>query len=202
MKLSTDQVEHLADRVFRVLKASGHVELDYSTDEKIEDKVQDTILGVLEDDAKTEDRLSREAERLVQQQSHIAKSSGKSIDELVTEVKARLAKAKRVMLGDGPDRADDIAEKVFKSIWKIDGLDFYSDDQKVQNCIARAIYRFRVEDDRIVDSVERLVSRKTEEEPYSPGWCLAYDKFFHEVKLKQAAAISQAATDDKLSAEA
>ena len=112
MRLSTEQLERLSERVFKVLKASGHVGFDYTADEAVEDRVIDSIMDVLEEDSKTEDRLSREAERLVQQQSHIAKASGKSLDDLVDEVKSRLAKAKRVTLCDGPDRADTLAEKM------------------------------------------------------------------------------------------
>ena len=157
-------------------------------------------MNVLEDDSKTEDRLSREAERLVQQQSHIAKASGKSVEELVNEVKSRLAKSKRVTLGDGPDRADTLAEKVFKAVWKVEGIDFFSEDQKVQNCIARAIHRFRIDDDRVIDAVEKLVSRKVTDEPYTAHWCIAYDKYLNEVRAKIAAAAKNPET--KLAAEA
>jgi len=187
MRLSTEQLQRLSERVFKVLKASGHVGFDYSTDETVEDRVFESIMDVLEDDAKTEDRLSREAERLVQQQSHIAKASGKSLDDLVDEVKSRLAKAKRVTLGDGPDRADTLAEKVFKAIWNVEGIDFFSDDNKVQNCIARSIHRFRHDDERMIAPVERLADRKTNEERYTAPWCLAYDRYLSEVKQKLAA---------------
>jgi hypothetical protein len=169
------------------------VGFDYSIDETVEDRVFESIMDVLEDDAKTEDRLSREAERLVQQQSHIAKASGKSLDDLVDEVKSRLAKAKRVTLGDGPDRADTLAEKVFKAIWNVEGIDFFSDDTKVQNCIARAIHRFRHDDERMIDTVERLADRKTNEERYTAPWCLAYDRYLSEVKQKLAAVHSTTA---------
>jgi hypothetical protein len=193
MRLSTEQLQRLSERVFKVLKASGHVGFDYSIDETVEDRVFESIMDVLEDDAKTEDRLSREAERLVQQQSHIAKASGKSLDDLVDEVKSRLAKAKRVTLGDGPDRADTLAEKVFKAIWNVEGIDFFSDDTKVQNCIARAIHRFRHDDERMIDTVERLADRKTNEERYTAPWCLAYDRYLSEVKQKLAAVHSTTA---------
>ena len=190
MRLSTEQLERLSERVFKVLKSSGHVGFDYSADERVEERVLDGVMSVLEDDTKTEDRLSREAERLVQQQQHIAKASGKSLEDLVTEVKERLAKAKRVTLGDGPDRSDLLAEKVFRTIWKVDGIDFFAEDQKVINCIARAIHRFRHDDDRLIDAVEKIVSRRAVEgtEAYSPSWCIAYDKTFTEVKVKLAAA--------------
>ncbi len=187
MRLSTEQLERLSERVFKVLKASGHVGFDYTADETVEDRVLDAIMDVLEEDAKTEDRLSREAERLVQQQSHIAKASGKSLDDLVEEVKSRLAKAKRVTLGDGPDRADTLAEKVFKAVWNVEGIDFFSEDTKVQNCIARAIHRFRHDDERMIDAVERLADRKTNEERYTASWCLAFDRYLSEVKQKIAA---------------
>lgn len=200
MRLSTEQLERLSERVFRVLKASGHVGFDYSADERAEEKVLDTIMNVLEDDAKTEDRLSREAERLVQQQSHIAKASGRSLEDLVDEVKSRLAKSKRVTLGDGPDRADMLAEKVFKAVWKVEGIDFFSEDNKCTNCIARAINRFRMEDDRIVDAVEKVLSRKTTEEPYTAPWCLAYDKYFSELKQKMATGTPGKPPADKPSA--
>jgi hypothetical protein len=186
MKLSSEQLERLAERVFKVLKCSGHIELDYDTEERIEEKVIEQITNVLEDDSRTEDRLSREAERLVQQQSQIAKSSGKSYESLVDEVKIRLAKSKRVILGDDPERADSLAEKVVKAIWKIDSLDFFSDDMKVQNCIARAIHRFRLEDDRIIEAVEKIVNKKSGEEPYSHAWCIAYDKCYNEVRQRIA----------------
>jgi len=194
MRLSTEQLERLSERIFKVLKASGHVGFDYTADEAVEDRVIDSIMDVLEEDSKTEDRLSREAERLVQQQSHIAKASGKSLDDLVDEVKSRLAKAKRVTLGDGPDRADTLAEKVFKAIWTVDGIDFFSEDLKVQNCIARAIYRFRHDDERMIDAVERLADRKTTEERYSAPWCVAYDRYLSEVKQKIAAVQSETKT--------
>lgn len=186
MKLSNDQIERLAERVFKVLKASQYIGFDYESEERIEDRVLETIANVLEDDARMEDRLSREAEKLVQQQQHIAKSSGKSFEELVEEVKTRLAKSKKILLGDGPDKADSLGEKVFKALWKLDGVDFFADDQKVENCIARAINRFRVEDDRVVESIEKLLSRKSEDEPYSPKWCVAYDRYFHEIKQRLA----------------
>lgn len=195
MKLSTDQLERLAERVYKVLCSSGHVAFDLKSDEKIHERVLDTIASVLEDDARQEDRLSREAERLVQSQSHIAKASGKPVDELVEEVKLRLAKSKRVLLGDGPERADEIAEKVFKALWRIEGIDFFSEDYKVRNCIARAIYRFRVEDDRIVESVERLLTRKVKDEPYSPTWCQAYDKYFNEIKSRNDTGAAAQATN-------
>jgi hypothetical protein len=183
MKLSSEQIERLSERVFKVLKASGHIELDM-TDERVEEKVMEQIANMLEDDSRMEDRLSREAERLVQQQNQIAKSSGKSFEHLVNEVKARLAKSKRVVLGDTPERADSLAEKMTKSLWKMDGVDFFSEDFKVQNCIARAIYRFRLEDDRIIDAVEKITNKKCEEEPYSHSWCLAFDKYLNEVRLR------------------
>ncbi len=201
MRLSTEQLERLSDRVFRVLKASGHIGLDYIVDERVEERMLDTIMNILEDDSKTEDRLSREADRLVQQQIHIAKASGKTHEELVDEVKSRLAKSKRVTLGDGPDRADELAEKVFKAICRVDAFDFFSEEHKVQNCIARAINRFRIEDDRIVDAVEKLVSRKVTDEPYTGPWCLAYDKYFSEVKLKIAAGAGKSAPPEKAQAE-
>lgn len=186
MKLSSEQLERLAERVFKVLKCSGHIDLDYDTEERIEEKVIDQITSVLEDDSRTEDRLSREAERLVSSQSQIAKSSGKSYESLVEEVKLRLAKSKRVILGDSPERSDLLAEKVLKAIWKIDGVDFYSEDMKVQNCIARAIHRFRVEDDRIVEAVEKIVNKKSGEESYSHAWCIAFDKYYNEVRQRIA----------------
>jgi hypothetical protein len=189
MRLSTEQLERLSERVFKVLKGSGHVGFDHSADERVDERVVDAMMSVLEDDSKTEDRLSREAERLVQQQQHIAKNSGKSLEDLVQEVKERLAKAKRVTLGDGPDRSDMLAEKVFRAIWKIDGIDFFSEDQKVINCIARAIHRFRQDDDRLLDAVEKIVSRRANDmEAYSNAWCLAYDKTLNEVRAKLAAA--------------
>ncbi len=183
MKLSSEQLERLAERVFLVIKGSGHIELDYS-DEKIEEKVLELITQMLEDDSRMEDRLAREAERLVQQQNQIAKSSGKSYESLVDEVKARLAKSKRIVLGDSPERSDALAEKIMKSLWKMDGIDFFSEDFKVQNCIARAIHRFRVEDDRIIDAVEKVTNKKTSEEPYSSAWCLAFDRFHQEVRQR------------------
>ncbi|BBH52083.1 MULTISPECIES: DUF507 family protein [Fluviispira] len=186
MKLSSEQLERLAERVFKVLKSSGHIELDYDTEERIEEKVIEQISNVLEDDSRTEDRLSREAERLVSAQSQIAKSSGKSFESLVEEVKVRLARSKRVILGDEPERADSLAEKVLKAIWKIDGIDFFSEDMKVQNCIARAIHRFRVEDDRIIEAVEKIVNKKSGEESYNHAWCIAFDKCYNEVRQRIA----------------
>ncbi|KAB8029112.1 DUF507 family protein [Fluviispira multicolorata] len=186
MKLSSEQLERLAERVFKVLKGSGHIELDYDTEERIEEKVIEQISNVLEDDSRTEDRLSREAERLVSAQSQIAKSSGKSFESLVEEVKVRLARSKRVILGDEPERADSLAEKVLKAIWKIDGIDFFSEDMKVQNCIARAIHRFRVEDDRIIEAVEKIVNKKSGEESYSHAWCIAFDRCYNEVRQRIA----------------
>lgn len=184
MKLSSEQLERLAERIFKVLKQSEHVGFDFAVDERVEDRVIDAIVSTLEDDSKMEDRLSREAERLVHQQSHIAKASGRSLDDLVEEVKNRLARSKRVVLGDGPDRADTVGEKVFKNIWKIEGIDFFSEDQKVQNCIARSIYRFRLEDDRFIEALEKLTSKKTEAEPYSAAWCAVYDKNLNELRTK------------------
>jgi hypothetical protein len=193
MRLSTEQLERLTERIFKVLKSSEHVGFDYSSDDRVEERVMDAIMSVLEDDTKTEDRLSREAERLVQQQQHIAKNSGKSLEDLVQEVKERLAKAKRVTLGDGPERSDLLAEKVFRAVWKIDGIDFFSEDQKVINCIARAVHRFRHDDDRLIDAVEKIATRRAvEAEAYSPAWCLAYDKAFTEVRNKLAAAAAAA----------
>lgn len=184
MKLSSEQLERLAERIFKVLKQSEHVGFDFTVDERVEDRVIDAIASTLEDDTKMEDRLSREAERLVNQQSHIAKASGRSLDDLVEEVKNRLARSKRVVLGDGPDRADTVGEKVFKNIWKIEGIDFFSEDQKVQNCIARSIYRFRLEDDRFIEALEKLASKKTDAEPYSAAWCAVYDKHLNELRNK------------------
>jgi hypothetical protein len=182
MKLSSHQLERLADRVFRVLKLSGYLELDPSVDERVEERALDCILGVLEDDARTEDRLSREAERLVEQQKQIVSQSERPREELIQEVKARLARSKRVLLDDGPDRADAIAEKVLRALWRVDGVDFFAEDVKVRNCIGKAIYRFRLEDDRIVDAVERLVSRKTQDEAYSPKWCQVFDRYIGEAR--------------------
>lgn len=199
MRLSTEQLERLSERVFKVLKASGHVGFDYTADENVETRVFDAIMDVLEEDAKTEDRLSREAERLVQQQSHIAKASGKSLDDLVDEVKSRLAKAKRVTLGDGPDRADTLAEKVFKAIWSVEGIDFFSEDAKVRNCIARSIHRFRHDDERIIEEVEKWADRKTSEERYTASWCLAFDRYLTQVKQKIAAVQTSAATTKSMS---
>lgn len=192
MKLSTDQIERLSERVFKVLKSSGHVAFDYQTDERVEERVVETIANVLEEDSKMEDRLSREAERLVQQQADIAKASGKSFEDLVTEVKTRLAKSKKILLGDGPDKADSLGEKVYKAIWKVDGIDFFSEDQKIENCLARAIHRFRVEDDRVVESIEKIVNRKSEDEPYSPKWCVLFDRYSSEVRARIAAGASGA----------
>ena len=191
MKLSTEQLARLSERVFKVLKASGHISLDASADEKIEERTTETILNVLEDDARTEDKLLREAERLVEGQSHIAKSSGKTMEDLVEEVKIRLAKSKNIVLGDGPERADTLAEKVLKALWKLDGLDFFVEDMKIQNCIARALYRFRMEDDRVVDTVEKIVNKKSGEPVYSPAWCQAFDRCCSEVKKKLAERMSE-----------
>jgi hypothetical protein len=191
MKLSTEQIERLSERIFKVLKLSGHVSLDSGAEENIEDRGVDVIHGVLEEDSRLEERLSRDAERLVQQQRHIAKASGKTIEELVSEVKKRLAKSKHIVLDDGPEKADMLAEKIFKNLWNLEGMDFYSEDYKVQNCIARAVYRFRIEDDRIVEVVEKIVSRKTEDEPYSKKWCQLYDKYLHEAQEKLAAQMEQ-----------
>lgn len=193
MKLSSEQLERLSERVFNVIKNSGHIELDASLDERVEDKVVDLINNILEDDSRTEDRLSREAERLVQQQNQIAKSSGKSFENLVEEVKTRLAKSKRVILGDVPERADALAEKMAKAMWKVDGVDFFSEDYKVQNCIARAVHRFRIEDDRIIEAVEKIVNKKSGEAPYTHAWCLAFDKCYLEVRQRIA---SQKSADD------
>jgi len=189
MRLSTEQLERLSERVFKVLKASEYAGFDYTTDERVEERVLDAIMSVLEDDTKTEDRLAREAERLVQQQQHIAKASGKSVEDLVQEVKERLAKAKRVTLGDGPDRSDLLAEKVFRNVWKVEGIDFFAEDQRVTNCIARAIHRFRHDDDRLIDAVEKITTRRAGEvEPYTPAWCSLYDKALSEARVKIAAA--------------
>ena len=57
MRLSTEQLERLTERVFKVLKSSGHVGFDYQADERVEERVLDAIMSVLEDDTKTEDRL-------------------------------------------------------------------------------------------------------------------------------------------------
>ncbi len=187
MKLSSEQLERLAERVFKVLKVSGYVELDYQTEDRIEEKVIEQMINVLEDDSRTEDRLSREAERLVQQQSQIAKSSGKSYENLVEEVKSRLAKSKRVILGDTPERSDSLAEKILKAIWKIEAIDFFSEDLKIRNCIARAIHRFRIEDDRIIEAVEKIVNKKSGQEPYTHAWCVAFDRCYSEVRQRIAA---------------
>ncbi len=202
MRLSSEQLERLAERIFKVLKLSNHVSFDYEVDERVEDRVIDTIANTLEDDAKMEDRLSREAERLVNQQSHIAKSSGRSMDDLVDEVKNRLARSKRVILGDGPDRADTVGEKIFRNIWKIEGIDFYSEDRKVQNCLARSLYRFRLEDDRLIEALESLTTKKSEAEPFSPAWCVLYDKHLAELrgKLAEAKKSQSAAASEPASA--
>jgi hypothetical protein len=184
MRLSTEQLERLAERIFKVLKLSEYVGFDYTVDERVEDRVVDAIITTLEDDAKMEDRLSREAERLVSMQSHIAKSSGRSMDELVDEVKNRLARSKRVVLGDGPERADTLAEKVFRNVWKIEGIDFFSDDRKIQNCIGRSIFRFRHEDDRLIEALEKLTSKKCDSEAFSASWCQVFDKNLHELRSK------------------
>ena len=184
MRLSTEQLERLAERIFKVLKMSDHVAFDYTVDERVEERVIDAIVTTLEDDAKMEDRLSREAERLVNMQSHIAKSSGRSLDDLVEEVKNRLARSKRVVLGDGPDRADTLAEKVFRNIWKIEGIDFFSEDRKIQNCIAHSVFRFRQEDDRLLEALEKLTSKKSDSEAFSASWCQAYDKNLVELRSK------------------
>ena len=184
MRLSTEQLERLAERIFKVLKLSEHVGFDYTTDERVEDRVLEAIMTTLEDDAKMEDRLSREAERLVNMQSHIAKASGRSMDELVNEVKERLARSKKVVLGDGPDRADTLAEKVYRNIWKVEGIDFFSEDRKVESCIGRSIFRFRHEDDRLIEALEKLTTRKTESEPYSQPWCQVFDRHLSELKTK------------------
>jgi hypothetical protein len=182
MKLSTEQLERLSERIFKVLKTSGHISLDVEMDERIEERVVDTILSVLEEDSRTEDRLSREAERLVQQQSHIAKSSGKTMEELVDEVKNRL------------ERADTLAEKILRALWKLDGVDFFSEDFKIQNCMARAVYRFRMEDDKIIETVEKIVNKKTTDEPYSSAWCQLFDKYANEVKQRLALKLQQDAS--------
>jgi hypothetical protein len=184
MRLSTEQLERLAERIFKVLKLSEHVSFDYSVDERVEDRVVEAIMTTLEDDAKMEDRLSREAERLVNMQGQIARSSGRSMDELVDEVKARLARSKKVVLGDGPDRADTLAEKVYRNIWKVEGIDFFSDDRKIFSCLGKSIFRFRHEDDRLIEALEKLTSRKTEAEPYSQAWCQIYDRHMSELKTK------------------
>jgi len=177
MKLSTEQLERLAERVYLVVKNSGHVEIETDAEEKAISQIN----FVLEDDSRAEERLSREAERLVQQQNEIAKSSSKPFENLVHEVKSRLAKSKQVVLSDSPEKADTLAEKVTKALWKLDGVDFYSEDRKVQNCIARAIHRFRQEDDHILDAVEKIATKKSGAEPYSQAWCLAFDKYYNEV---------------------
>lgn len=182
IKLSTEQLERLAGRVFQVLKQSEYVSFDYQTDDRVEDKVMNVILDVLVADSNMEDRLVREAERLVQQQNQIAKSSGKSFDDLVEEVKARLAKSKHMVLDDTSERSDALAEKMTNALWKIDSVDFFVDNFKVQNCIARAIYRFRMNDDLILEAVEKITSKKSPHaEPYSHEWCVAFDKNYHEL---------------------
>ena len=184
MRLSTEQLERLSERVFQVLKASGHVAFDYEADDKVEEKVLESIMTSLEADTKTEERLARDAERLVTQQQQIARDSGKPMEQLISEVMERLAKSKKIVLGDGPERADNLAEKIFKSIWNIEGIDFFSDDRKIQNCIAHALYRFRHEDERILDAVENLVNHKISEPPFSPPWCLQFDRFMNELRQK------------------
>ncbi len=181
IKLSTEQLERLAERVFEVLKNSEYVSLDTQSDERVEDKVLSTILDVLADDSRAEERLSRDAERLVLQQSQIAKASGKSFDSLVDEVKSRLSKSKKVILGDVPERSDALAEKMVHVIWKLESVDFFVENFKVQNCMARAIHRFRHNDDRLLDAVEKMTFAKSTHTPYSHAWCLAFDKNFHEV---------------------
>jgi hypothetical protein len=184
MRLSTEQLERLAERIFKVLKASEHVGFDYTADERVEERVLDAIITTLEDDAKMEDRLSREAERLVNMQSHIAKASGRSMEDLVDEVKSRLARSKKVVLGDGPDRADTLAEKIYRNVWKVEGIDFFSDDRKVQSCIGRSIFRFRHEDDRLIEALEKLTTRKCEAEAYTQLWCQSFDRHLSELKSK------------------
>jgi len=191
IKLSTEQLERLAERVFQVLKNSEYISFDVQTDERIEDKVLAAILDVLASDSRTEEKLSREAERLVQQQSHIAKASGKSFDSLVDEVKSRLSKSKRVILGDVPERSDALAEKMTEVIWKLDGIDFFVENFKIQNCLARAIHRFRLHDDRLLEAVEKMTTKKTSHSEYSHSWCIAFDKNYQEV-LKRIAQRSQA----------
>ncbi len=184
MKLSSEQIERLSDRVFQVLRISGYVDFDKNIDDRIEEKTLDVINDVLDEDSRTEDKLSREAERLVQSQSQIAKSSGKTFEALVEEVKIRLAKSKSFILGDVPERSDVLAEKIFKQLWKLDALDFFAEDFKVTNCMARAIHRFRIEDDRILEAVEKLASKKIDDEPYSHSWCMVFDKQYAEVIKK------------------
>lgn len=187
MRLSAEQMERLAERVFKVVKTSGHVGFDLVADPRLEDNAIETIMQVLIEDARLEEKLSKEAERLVMQQGHIAKASGMSSDELVNEVKVRLARSKKVQLGDGPDRADLLGEKVFRALWKLDGMDFFSPDQKIMNCIAKAIYRFRMEDDRVIETIEKIVAKKTTDEPYTHNWCVFFDKYLAEVRAKLAA---------------
>jgi hypothetical protein len=188
MKLSSEQLERLAERVFQVLQSSGHMGFDNDVDVvAVSEKCVQVIHGVFEDDSKMEDRLSREAERLVQQQHQVAKESSKPLDELVSEVKVRLARSKKVDLGDGPERADSLAEKVLRGVWRVDGIDFFSEDHKIRNCIARAIYRFRMEDERVLDAVEKITQKRTTAAKYSHEWCIMFDKCFNEVKSKIAA---------------
>lgn len=195
MKLSSEQIERLSDRVYQVLNLSGYVDFDNQVDERIEEKTADVINDVISEDSRTEDRLAREAERLVNHQSQIAKSSGKTFEALVEEVKVRLAKSKNFILGEAPERADFLAEKIFKQLWKMDGLDFFADDFKVINCIARAIHRFRIEDDRILEAAEKLTSKKTEEAPYSHAWCLVFDRQYADILKKIANQRDQVASE-------
>jgi hypothetical protein len=187
MRLSSEQIGSLAERVFNVLKQSGHMSLDTGVDPQIEDNTLNLIINVIEEDSRAEDRLSREAERLVQEQSRIAESSGKTFEQLVDEVKLRLAKSKKLILGDAPEKADNLGEKIFQALWKVDGIDFYSDDERVQNCIARAVFRFRTEDDRVLQALEKLTAKKTEAPAYSPEWCRTFDKYQKEIKARLTA---------------
>ena len=185
MKLSIEQLERLANRIFRVIKASQHIVLDEKNDPLVHENIKNTILSDLEDDYHTEERLTRSAERLVQEQQAILKDSKFSPEELVNQVKARLAKSKEIILGDGPERSDSLAEKITASLWKIDSVDFASSHQKVQNCIARAIHRFRKQDDRVLNAVEKFVSERSPEIPeYSHEWCILFDRYFKEITLK------------------
>ena len=197
MRLSSEQLERLSERIFSVLKASGYVDFLYDEEPDLDERVVLEILKVLEDDSRMEDRLSREAERLVQQQGSIARSSTKSVEQLVEEVKLRLAKSKKVIIDDGPERADTVAELIFKKLWTIDALDFFEADRKVINSIAHAVYRFRNEDDRILDAVETLVNKKLPDAtPYSKEWCIAFERYHSQVLKKIESKRAESSTEE------
>ncbi len=182
MNITFSQIPRLGEKIYKDLLKAEYIVVEENAD----DVVVNLIMNILHQDLKLEERITREAKKMLEAQRRLADESDETDAQLLQDIKNNIARNREVVITSGKERAEVQTNKIIKALWKVDELDFYVDDKTLRKSIFGSIQLFIAEEDGILAQAHAFIKKHYANlEPYSDEWYVMFDKALMELRSQQ-----------------